>query len=57
VGAMATMSVADIRKHLGKLNTGLTDEQVQKLGNSMIQIAYFCVQEAKKQWNNQQRKL
>lgn len=50
---MATMSVSEVREYLGNLNSQLTDKQVEQIRDCIFQIAYFSLQEAKRQWNNQ----
>ena len=53
VYVMATMSIVECRAKLGRLNERLTDKQVEKIRDNLIQIAYFGLQRAKEEWKQQ----
>lgn len=49
---MAIISVSDCRRYLGRLNSKLTDNQVEKIRDALIPMINYALHEAKRQWKH-----
>ena len=52
---MAVISVSDCRRCLGAYGRELADNQVKRIRDTLIQIVNFSLQQAKKQWTEQNK--